>query len=89
LTKPYSDSASTAYWLQVGMNRHVGNRMGDTYLRYNSITRIMARAGNRRILVTADVIVAPSAKRALGSDLTAVPVRVVPRSRVDCSAALG
>jgi hypothetical protein len=30
LTKPYSDSASTAYWLQVGLNRQVGSLIGDT-----------------------------------------------------------
>jgi hypothetical protein len=33
--KPYSASASTAYWLHVGMKRHVGNRNGDTVCRYN------------------------------------------------------
>ena len=31
-----------------GVNRHVGSRIGDTYVRYNSITKIAARAGNRR-----------------------------------------
>jgi hypothetical protein len=30
---PYSRSASTAYWLQVGLNRHEGNRIGETALR--------------------------------------------------------
>ncbi|ORW32240.1 ribonuclease P [Mycobacterium paraense] len=28
--KPYSVRASTAYWLQVGMKRHVAGRSGET-----------------------------------------------------------
>ena len=31
--KPYSFSASTAYWLQVGINRHVAGRRGETMFR--------------------------------------------------------
>jgi hypothetical protein len=31
--KPYSVSASTAYWLQLGLNRHVGILIGDTVWR--------------------------------------------------------
>jgi hypothetical protein len=30
---PYSVSASTAYWLHVGVNRHAAGRKGDTMWR--------------------------------------------------------
>ncbi|MDA4108615.1 hypothetical protein MHOL44478_15300 [Mycobacterium holsaticum DSM 44478] len=33
MTRPYSANASTAYWLQVGMKRQVGNRRGETMFR--------------------------------------------------------
>lgn len=85
---PYSESASTAYWLQVGVNRHVGCRSGDTYVRYSSMRKIAMRAGSRRIVCTI-VTGPPSATPARGSARTAVPVPAAPRSRADYSAAPG
>lgn len=41
---PYSLNASTAYWLQVGMKRHVGNRRGEIMLRYSWMTKMTPRA---------------------------------------------
>src|SRR6185312_2368489 len=41
--KPYSLSASTAYRLQVGLNRHVGNRIGEMAWRYSSMRKITPR----------------------------------------------
>jgi hypothetical protein len=47
--RPYSVSASTAYWLHVGLKRHVGSRNGDTVWRYNSMAKTKARtAADRR-----------------------------------------
>jgi hypothetical protein len=41
--KPYSVRASTAYWLQVGMNRHVAGRSGDTMCLYSWIRKTSPR----------------------------------------------
>ena len=43
--KPYSARASTAYWLQVGVNRHDGSRNGETMCRYSWITKTSPRTG--------------------------------------------
>ena len=41
---PYSPMASTAYWLQVGVNRHDGGRSGEIICRYTWIADIAPRA---------------------------------------------
>ena len=40
-------SASTAYWLHVGLNRHVGIRIGETVWRYSSMRKIDDACGRR------------------------------------------
>src|SRR5699024_5735784 len=51
---PHSRRAVTAYSLQVGVNRHVGGRIGDTYCRYSSIRNVTSRDGAARIRETRD-----------------------------------
>ncbi len=51
LIAPWVRIASTAYSLQVGVNRQVGRRSGDTYVRYSSMRKIRTRAGKLRSVV--------------------------------------
>jgi hypothetical protein len=70
------------------MKRHVGNRIGDTYIRYNSITKITARAGNLLTVPDPAVTTAFLAIGASASDPTVIPVPAGQKSRIDCRATL-
>jgi len=51
--KPYSVSASTAYWLQVGTKRHDAGRSGETMCRYSWITKTSPRTHRADRLIAA------------------------------------
>lgn len=55
---PCTLNASTAYWLQVGMNRQLGSRIGEIQVWYRRIRKITARAG--RLLMAAALLPVPA-----------------------------
>ena len=82
---PYSVSASTAYWLHVGVNRHVGSRSGETVWRYSWMTKITPRAAADRPASSSR----PTLRMRARATPCAVLVRAAPRSRSGCQATPG
>ena len=94
-TNPYSLSASTAYWLQVGLNRHVGNRIGEMVWRYSSMRKITPRTTAEPLRpISAEEpteVISSTPHRAVGFGVmpSAILAPAGLRSRADCSGAPG
>jgi hypothetical protein len=82
--KPYSVSASTAYWLHVGTKRHDAGRSGETMCRYSWITKTSPRT-QRADRLTA---VFPPVQKRVATRFAAAAL-ATPTIRGDCSAVPG